>query len=39
MCSATCILYQIPRVVLGENETFVGGEDLLRGQSVEVRGL
>ncbi len=30
MCSGTSVLYQIPRVVLGENKTFKGGEDLLR---------
>jgi cytosine/creatinine deaminase len=39
MCSATCVLYQIPRVVLGENATFVGGEDLLRARGVEVVNL
>lgn len=29
MCSATSTLYRIPRVVLGENVNFRGGEDLL----------
>jgi len=24
MCSGACILYGIPRIVMGENETFVG---------------
>jgi creatinine deaminase len=36
MCSATCVLYKIPRVVLGENATFVGGEDLLRSHGIDV---
>ena len=30
------LLYKIPRVVIGENSNFVGGEDLLRNQGVEV---
>ena len=29
-------LYKIPRVVVGENPTFQGGEDLLRSHGVEV---
>lgn len=37
MCSATCVLYGIRRVVLGENATFVGGETFLRERGVEVR--
>lgn len=36
MCTGACLLYEIPRVVLGENNTFVGGEDLLRSRGVEV---
>ena len=36
MCTGAILLYGIPRVVLGENETFVGGEDLLRSRGVEV---
>jgi creatinine deaminase len=39
MCSATCVLYRIPRVVLGENATFVGGEELLQASGVEVVNL
>ena len=31
--------YGIPRVVLGENRTFMGGEDLLRANGVEVVNL
>jgi cytosine deaminase len=39
MCSGAILLYGIPRVVIGENRTFKGGEDLLAGRGVvlEVR--
>ena len=30
MCTGAILLYGIPRVVMGENETFLGGEDYLR---------
>ena len=36
MCSGAILLYQIPRVVIGENQTFLGEEDLLRSRGVEV---
>ena len=36
MCAGAILLYEIPRVVLGENRTFVGAEDLLREHGVEV---
>lgn len=36
MCTGAILLYGIPRVVIGENETFLGGEDLLRERGVEV---
>ncbi|OGO52803.1 MAG: tRNA-specific adenosine deaminase [Chloroflexi bacterium RBG_16_70_13] len=36
MCTGAILLYGIPRVVIGENRTFVGGEDLLRTRGVEV---
>ena len=36
MCTGAILLYEIPRVVLGENRTFVGAEDLLRAHGVEV---
>ena len=36
MCSGTIILYGIPKVVVGENKTFLGEEDLLRSKGVEV---
>lgn len=39
MCTGAILLYKIPRVIIGENQTFCGEEDLLksRGVSVEVR--
>lgn len=39
MCTGAILLYGIPRVVLGENETFMGAEDLLRAHGVEVINL
>jgi len=39
MCSGAILLYGIPRVVMGENRTFVGGEDYLRSRGVEVVNL
>jgi len=36
MCTGAILLYGIPRVVIGENRTFLGGEDLLRSRGVEV---
>jgi cytosine deaminase len=36
MCSGAILLYGIPRVVVGENATYLGAEDLLRSQGVEV---
>jgi cytosine deaminase len=36
MCTGAILLYGIPRLVIGENRTFVGGEDLLRARGVEV---
>jgi cytosine/creatinine deaminase len=39
MCSGAILLYGIPRVVMGENRTFVGGEEYLRARGVEVVNL
>ena len=39
MCSGAILLYKIPRVVIGENLTFMGEEDLLRSRGVNVRVL
>lgn len=36
MCAGAILLYGIPRVVVGENTTFMGAEDLLRAKGVEV---
>ncbi|MFV1999813.1 MAG: nucleoside deaminase [Acidimicrobiia bacterium] len=36
MCTGAILLYGIPRVVIGENRTFMGGEDYLRSRDVEV---
>ena len=39
MCSGAILLYGIPKVVIGENQTFMGEELLLRGRGVEVEVL
>jgi cytosine deaminase len=36
MCTGAILLYRIPRVVIGENTTFRGAEDLLRDHGVQV---
>jgi cytosine deaminase len=36
MCTGAILLYGIPKVVIGENRTFMGAEDLLRSRGVEV---
>jgi cytosine deaminase len=36
MCSGAIVLYGIPRVVVGENRTFMGEEKLLRSRNVTV---
>ena len=36
MCSGTTLLYKIPKVVIGENRTFQGPEEILRSQGVDV---
>jgi cytosine deaminase len=36
MCSGTALLYKIPRIIIGENENFMGAEDLLRERGVEL---
>ena len=37
MCSGAILLYGIPKVVVGENRTFMGEEELLRSRGVEVQ--
>lgn len=39
MCSGAILLYGIPRVVVGENRTFLGEEELLRSRGVDVEVL
>jgi cytosine/creatinine deaminase len=39
MCTGAILLYRIPRLVIGENRTFYGGEDYLRSRGVEVVNL
>lgn len=36
MCSGAILLFGIPKVVVGENQTFMGEEALLRSRGVEV---
>jgi cytosine deaminase len=36
MCSGAILLYRIPRVIIGENVTFMGDEQLLRSRGVAV---
>jgi len=39
MCSGAILLYGIPRVVVGENRTFLGEEELLRSRGVSIEVL
>ncbi len=36
MCSGAILLYGIPKIIIGENQTFMGEEDLLRSRGVQV---
>lgn len=36
MCTGAILLYRIPTVVIGENKTFQGEEELLKSRGVEV---
>lgn len=36
MCSGAILLYSIPKVIIGENQTFMGEEELLRSRGVEI---
>jgi cytosine deaminase len=36
MCSGAVLLYKIPRIVIGEHQTFQGPEDYLRSRGVEL---
>jgi len=39
MCSGAVLLYGIPKVIAGENEAFVGEEDLLRSRGIVLEVL
>jgi len=39
MCTGAILLYGIPKVIIGENKTFLGAEDLLRSNGVDVSVL
>ncbi|MBR7159018.1 MAG: nucleoside deaminase [Alphaproteobacteria bacterium] len=39
MCSGAIVLYKISRVVIGENKNFVGGEDYLQANGIELVNL
>jgi creatinine deaminase len=39
MCSGAILLYKIPRVIIGENVTFLGEEELLRSRGVVIEVL
>jgi cytosine deaminase len=36
MCTGACILYKVKRVVIGENKSFIGGEEYLKARGVGV---
>ena len=39
MCSGTALLYKIPRIVIGENQTFQGPEEYVRSRGAELTVL
>jgi creatinine deaminase len=39
MCSGAIVLYRIPKVVIGENRTFLGAEAYLRSQGIQIEVL
>ncbi|MDG1899755.1 MAG: nucleoside deaminase, partial [Phycisphaerales bacterium] len=36
MCSGAAVLYRIPRVIVGEHKTFMGAEDWMRSNGIEL---
>ncbi|KAB8272357.1 cytosine deaminase [Aspergillus flavus] len=36
MCTGACILYKVKRVVIGENKSFMGGEEYLKNRGKEL---
>lgn len=39
MCSGAALLYGVPKIVIGENQTFQGPEDYVRSRGVELEIL
>jgi cytosine deaminase len=39
MCSGAIVLYKIPRVIVGENRTFLGAEEYMRANGIDVEVL
>lgn len=39
MCSGAILLYGIPKIIIGENKTFMGEESLLRDRGVDIKVL
>ena len=39
MCSGTAVLFKIPRVIVGENRTFLGAEDWMHANGIQVQVL
>jgi cytosine deaminase len=39
MCSGAALLYGIPRIVVGENQTFKGPEEYVRSKGVQMEIL
>ena len=39
MCSGAMLLYGIPKVVIGENKTFMGEEELLKNRGLDIQVL
>jgi cytosine deaminase len=37
MCSGTTILFKIPRVIIGENRTFLGAEEWMQRQGIHLQ--
>jgi cytosine deaminase len=39
MCTGTSLLFKIPRVIIGENQNFLGAEELFAKHRVDLRVL
>lgn len=39
MCSGAILLYGIPKVIIGENKTFMGEEELLKSRGMQIEVL